>query len=199
MEGYIQVTSPGPVANFTGTPRSGNSPLVVQFTGTSTGNITSRLWNFGDGTTSTERNPIHTYRFRNTSDFTVSLTVTGLGGTDTETKTNYIHLNTPPIKANIRVWKKDVFRTWYQAYAEITVTQNDPTGLPLGGATIEGTWSGGYGGTVPFTDVTDANGVINLRTEWAEKGSTVTFTVNKVIIGGKESGFAGTKSVSIRI
>jgi PKD repeat protein len=157
------------------------------------------LWDFGDGTTSTEQNPNHTYTFKDTGDFTVSLSVTGLGGTDTETKANYIHLNPPPTHVNTRVWKKDVFRTWYQAYAELTVTQNDPTGLPLGGATIEGTWSGGYGGTVPFSSVTDANGVINLRTEWAEQGSTVTFTVNKVTIGGKESDFVGTTSASIRI
>jgi len=199
MEGYIQVTFPGPIANFTATPISGNSPLVVQFTGTSTGNITSRLWNFGDGTTSTEQNPIHTYTFKDTGDFTVSLSVTGLGGTNTKTKTNYIHLNAPPIKVNMRLWKKDVFRSWYQAYAELTVTQNDPTGLPISGATIEGTWSGGYGGTVSFSSVTNANGGISLRTEWVEKGGTVTFTVNKVIIGGKEYDFAGPKSASIRI
>jgi len=33
----------------------------VQFTDNSTGNITSRLWGFGDGTTSTEMNPVHEY------------------------------------------------------------------------------------------------------------------------------------------
>ena len=199
MEGYIQVTPPAPVANFTANPKSGNGPLVVQFTDTSTGNITSRLWNFGDGTTSTEQNPVHTYTFKDTGVFTVSLTVVGPGGTDIETKTNYIHLNTPPMHVNIRVWKKDVFRSWYQAYAEVTVTQNDPTGLPIAGVTVEGTWSGGYGGTVSFSGVTNANGVINLRTEWAEQGSTVTFTVNKVTIGGKEIDYAGTKSASIRM
>jgi PKD repeat protein len=199
MVDYIQVTPPAPVADFTAAPTSGNSPLVVQFTGTSTGNITSRLWNFGDGTTSTERNPIHTYKFKDTGDFTVSLSVTGLGGTNTKTKTNYIHLNAPPIKANIRLWKNDEFRTWYTAYAELTVIQNDSSGLPIAGATVEGTWSGGYAGTVSFSSVTNANGVINLRTEWVEKGSTITFTVNKVIIGGKEYDFAGTASASIRI
>jgi serine protease len=197
MEGYIQVTSSSPVANFTATPTSGNSPLVVQFTDTSTGNISSRLWDFGDGTTSTEQNPIHTYTFKDTGDFTVSLTVTGPGGTHTKTKTNYIHLNAPPIKAGMRVWKKDVFRSWYQAYALLTITQNDKTGLPIAGATVEGTWSGGYGGTVPFSRVTNENGEITLTTEWAEQGSMVTFTINKVMIDGKEYDFAGPKSASI--
>jgi PKD repeat protein len=197
MGGFIQVTPAAPVADFTAAPISGNSPLVVQFTDTSAGNITSRLWNFGDGTTSTEQNPIHTYTFKDTTDFTVSLSVTGSGGTNTKTKTNFIHLIPPPIKVGIRLWKKDVYRNWYQAYAELTVTQNDPTGPPLEGVTIEGTWSGGYGGTVSFSSVTNANGVIILKTEFAEKGSMITFTVNKVIIGGKEYDFTGAKSTSI--
>ncbi|MCP4257455.1 MAG: PKD domain-containing protein [Planctomycetes bacterium] len=197
LEGFIQVTSSAPVADFTAEPRSGDGPLLVKFTDTSTGNISSRLWDFGDGTTSTEQNPVHTYTFKGTGDFTVSLTVTGLDGTDTETKKNYIRLNTPPVKTNIRLWKKNVFRSWYQAYAELTVTQNDPKGLPLAGATVEGTWNGGYGGTVSFSRVTDENGEISLTTEWAEEGSTVTFIINKVIIGGKEQDFAGTKSASI--
>jgi PKD repeat protein len=192
-------TYAAPISNFAATPRSGNSPLVVQFTDTSIGHVLSHLWDFGDGTASTEQNPIHMYTLKDTSDFTVSLSVTGLGGTDTETKTNYIHLNPPPMHVNISLWKKDVFRSWYQAYAELTVTQNDSTGLPIAGVTIEGTWSGGYGGTVPFSSVTDANGKVNLGTEWTVEGSTVTFTVNKVIIGGKEYDIVGTTSASIRI
>ncbi|MBW7989062.1 MAG: PKD domain-containing protein, partial [Planctomycetes bacterium] len=194
---YIQVTHPAPVANFTAIPRNGDGPLVVQFTDTSAGNISSRLWDFGDGTTSTEQNPIHTYTFKDAGDFTVSLSVTGLGGTDTETKTNYIHLNASPMHVNISLWKKDIFRNWYKAYTGLTVTQNDPTGLPIAGATVEGTWSGGYGGVV--SGVTNASGVIYFETMWVTKGSTVTFTVNKVIVGGKEIDFVGATSASIRI
>jgi len=39
---YITVTNPGidPVADFTATPTNGNVPLTVQFTSTSTGNVT---------------------------------------------------------------------------------------------------------------------------------------------------------------
>ncbi|MDT8304067.1 MAG: S8 family serine peptidase, partial [Sedimentisphaerales bacterium] len=75
-KGFIQLTKPSaPVANFTAKPRSGNGPLVVQFTNTSTGHVSNRLWDFGDGTTSTEQNPVHTYTYRNTPDYTVSLSV----------------------------------------------------------------------------------------------------------------------------
>jgi YD repeat-containing protein len=86
----IQVSAPAPVANFTASPTSGNKPLAVQFTDQSTGVISTRQWNFGDGGTSTLQNPSHTYN--TAGDFTVSLTVSGSGGSDVETKTNYIHV-----------------------------------------------------------------------------------------------------------
>jgi len=84
------VTTPSivPIANFTASPTEGEIPLVVNFTDKSTGDITSRLWNFGDGGTSTEKNPTHIYNSVRT--YTVSLKVTGPGGEDTEEKINYI-------------------------------------------------------------------------------------------------------------
>jgi PKD repeat protein len=51
---------------------STNSP-VVQFTDTSTGNINSYKWDFGDGTSSTAENPNHTYTAGGT--YQVTLTV----------------------------------------------------------------------------------------------------------------------------
>lgn len=52
----------GPVrARFTYTPPAGTAPLSVAFTDTSTGNVSIYYWAFGDGTTSVERNPTHTY------------------------------------------------------------------------------------------------------------------------------------------
>ncbi|MCP4259490.1 MAG: S8 family serine peptidase [Planctomycetes bacterium] len=197
-KGFIQLDEPSaPIADFSAKPRSGNGPLVVQFTDASTGHISSRLWDFGDGTTSTEQNPIHTYIFEENGDFTVSLSVTGLGGTDTETKGKFIHLNTPPLRVNIGMSKNAVFREWHEVTANLIVTHNDPTGLPVAGANVEGTWSGGYNGTV--SGVTNASGGISFGTPWVAGGSTVTFTINRVTIGGKELDFAGTRSASIGI
>ncbi|MDH7504805.1 MAG: PKD domain-containing protein [Candidatus Acetothermia bacterium] len=64
-------------------------PLAVQFTDQSSGSVTDWLWDFGDGTTSTEQNPLHVYA--KGGKFTVTLTV-GYSGlvTSTVTKTNYI-------------------------------------------------------------------------------------------------------------
>jgi len=83
-----------PAANFSATPTNGIYPLTVSFTDQSTGLVNTYSWNFGDGATSYARNPTHNYNVPGT--YTASLTVTGPGGSDTETKTNYITVNNIP-------------------------------------------------------------------------------------------------------
>jgi PKD repeat protein len=82
-----------PVAAFNSAPNAGNAPLLVSFTDTSTGDVSARLWDFGDGATSTAQNPNHAYA---AGTYTVSLTVTGPGGNDTETKVNLIAVADAP-------------------------------------------------------------------------------------------------------
>jgi len=72
-------------AEFTADRRVGTAPHTVRFTDLSAGNPASWSWNFGDGQTSTEQNPTHTYKLEGTYD--VSLTVTNSYGSDTEKKT----------------------------------------------------------------------------------------------------------------
>ncbi|RJP43619.1 MAG: PKD domain-containing protein [Desulfobacteraceae bacterium] len=93
----VTVPSATPVALFSATPQTGPKSLTVQFTDQSTGNPTSWGWDFGDGNTSTERNPKHTYLTAGT--FTVSLTVTNAEGADSEIKTDYITVTdgAPPV------------------------------------------------------------------------------------------------------
>ena len=67
-----------PTATITVTPDSGPPPLAVVFGYIATGNATSVLWNFGDGTTSTETNPSHT--FVDAGRYNVTLAMTGPGG-----------------------------------------------------------------------------------------------------------------------
>ncbi|OEU42161.1 hypothetical protein BGV40_11005 [Methanosarcina sp. Ant1] len=57
---YITVGG-GFLAGFTASPIEGSAPLIVQFTDNSTGAPTAWLWDFGDGNTSIEQNPNHTY------------------------------------------------------------------------------------------------------------------------------------------
>lgn len=61
-----------PAASFSASPISGNAPLNVSFTDSSTG-ATSWFWKFGDGNTSNEMNPTHTYS--KAGNYTVVLTV----------------------------------------------------------------------------------------------------------------------------
>ena len=75
-------------ANFSATPTNGAAPLTVNFSDQSTGTVDSWGWSFGHDSTSNEQNPSHTYN--TTGSYTVALTVTGPGGSDTETKTDYI-------------------------------------------------------------------------------------------------------------
>ncbi len=84
----LDAGTPAPSAAFSGTPTSGCAPLAVIFTDASTGEITSFEWTFGDGATATSQNPVHEYAAAGI--YTVSLTVSGPGGSDTETKNGYI-------------------------------------------------------------------------------------------------------------
>jgi PKD repeat protein len=90
---YITVNYPAPVANFTATPTSGTVPLNVQFTDQSTGTVTGWAWDFNnDGTTdSTIKNPSYTYSTAGT--YTIKLTVSNSGGSNSITRTNYITVN----------------------------------------------------------------------------------------------------------
>jgi len=90
----ITVNAPAPVASFTASPTSGIAPLSVSFTDTSSGTITARAWDFGDGGVSSASNPSHTYTSAGT--YTVSLTVSGPGGSDTQTQAGLITVATPP-------------------------------------------------------------------------------------------------------
>ena len=86
-------------ANFSTGPGqlSGTVPHTVDFVdkSTSTNMIVSRLWEFGDGETSTETNPSHTYTRAGVYD--VSLTVTDdKGNTDTEPQPGLISITMVP-------------------------------------------------------------------------------------------------------
>ncbi len=121
--GYVQVCA-GPVAAFTGSPNIGPAPLDVHFTDESTGSVATRLWNFGDGTTSTTKDPTHTYA--QTGIYTVSLTVGSACGSNTATKAAYITAVDPcplPIYTlNSATWsnKTDQDNDGYMTRARLT-------------------------------------------------------------------------------
>jgi hypothetical protein len=84
-------------ASFAAAPLSGAAPFTVAFVDSSTGIITSRLWNFGDNTTDTAKIPGHTYVHRGV--YSVKLVVLGPAGRDSSVKASYISVadTTPPL------------------------------------------------------------------------------------------------------
>ena len=77
-----------PVADFSASPTTGKASLTVTFTDNSAGSPTSWSWKFGDKSTSTDQNPVHTYN--KTGKYTVSLTVENELGSDTKKISKYI-------------------------------------------------------------------------------------------------------------
>ncbi|MBC8147573.1 MAG: PKD domain-containing protein, partial [Bacteroidetes bacterium] len=89
------IISQNVVADFSAAPLSGNSPLTVNFTDLSTGTVTTRLWQFGDGNSSTQINPTYTYFVSGT--FSVKLIVSNNTSTDSLLKLNYITVTNPGV------------------------------------------------------------------------------------------------------
>jgi PKD repeat protein len=87
--GFVTVDPAPVVVGFAATPRKGTSPLTVNFTDNTTGaTLTGWQWDFGDGSTSTQTNPTHTYVGQ--ASYSVSLTTFVGPQADTLVKPNFI-------------------------------------------------------------------------------------------------------------
>jgi hypothetical protein len=85
------------VIEFTADSLFGNAPLKVNFTDLSNWVISNWLWDFGDGSTSSEQNPSHTYT--NPGTYTVRLTVDGPSWSDEKTEVGFISVSQRTSKA----------------------------------------------------------------------------------------------------
>ena len=83
----------GEIPDFTANPTSGVAPLNVAFTEHCTGTVMSYLWDFGDGASSSLRNPSHTYT--RPAKYSVHLTATYADGSQIAAKTDYIVVAAP--------------------------------------------------------------------------------------------------------
>ena len=134
-----------PVANFTASTVSGPAPLGLNFINSSTGSITAYAWTFGDGTTSTVANPAKVYS--SPGNYTVALTVTGPGGSNTRTKPSYI-----------------------------TVTGSSDTTPPTAPAGLSATPTSSTAINLSWSAATDNVGVTGYRVERCQGASCTTFT-----------------------
>ncbi|MBL7086071.1 MAG: PKD domain-containing protein [Candidatus Cloacimonetes bacterium] len=98
VNNMIEVWEP-PVADFSAETVVGEPPLEVQFYDDSipgSGDIISWYWEFGDGSTSTEQNPVHTYTEEDNYDVTLTI-IDSNGLEDSITKEDFIFVRYKPI------------------------------------------------------------------------------------------------------
>ena len=148
---YITVAQPAPpTPDFRAAPTSGTAPLAVSFTDLSTGGPTGWSWNFGDGGTSKQQNPAHTYT--TAGSYSVTLTASNGAGGATTTKTNYITVAPPP--------------------PDFTITASPSSTVVVAGG--KATY------TITLAASNGFSGAVNLSVSGLPSGSTGSFSVNPV-------------------
>lgn len=112
-------------AGFTASPRNGFYPLAVKFTDTSKGVIDSWQWNFGDGTTSDKKDPVHEYS--KAGLYTVKLTIAGPDGIDSVIKTDYINVYSDSAKEAVSFFNPKVLFDTVKAFNGSIILWKDST------------------------------------------------------------------------
>lgn len=119
-----------PEVSFAASPLTGEAPLTVAFENQTSGPATGYTWAFGDGQTSTEENPVHTYA--RGGEYSVSLTAAWAGGTVREARNRYIRVTdtTGPAVTDLRADGTPLAdgRVFRQT-ATIALTATDPAGV----------------------------------------------------------------------
>ena len=160
---YITVVDPGapPAAEFRADMIGGYAPLTVRFFDQSQGDVNEWLWSFGDGATSSDQNPEHTYTAAGT--YTVELTAKKGSQSNTITKTAYVTVDDPRPVAGFTA-------TRLRGEAPLTVQFTDTsTGAPP----LTRAWDIGDGARWPLQDPT--------RVFDTEGGGARTYTVTLTV------------------
>jgi PGF-pre-PGF domain-containing protein len=175
VPGYITITSAAEpvIANFAAAPRTGTAPLTVSFTDQSRGGPVNWSWSFGDGGTSTEQNPVHTYT--RTGSFSVALTAVNGSYSNTTTQGNYIKVTAVPVTT--------------VTTSPVTTTTTIPvTTTPAAASgSVGADTSGDYGRSASYIATSPGAGA----------GGTMTFAVNEPLSTGSTGYSYAISSVSI--
>ncbi|ABD40186.1 PKD [Methanospirillum hungatei JF-1] len=151
--------------SFIATPQEGYVPLTVQFTDQSTFNGTAYSWDFGDGLTSTEKNPQHIYNKSGIYD--VTLTIEGTG-TDGKQKN--------PLRKYNYIIVRDIPAKYYDPVADFTISKvaNEPFSIQF----IDQSY-----GATPLTSIWDFgdNSTSGEKSPKHQYASAGTYTVNLTV------------------
>jgi PKD repeat protein len=186
-----------PAAVASANPVSGDAPLMVQFSSDGSsdpdGTITTYAWDFGDGSTSSDANPSHT--FVNAGAYEVVLVVTDNDGA---TGSTLVTINVAQVSQDeLHVQAQSVTReqlsqrNWRGVDTILIADQNNQ---PIAGVTVTVTYSGPNKGTL--SGVTGADGIATLKTNWKRNpNGTWCFEVTDVM----KSGYSYNASANIVI
>ncbi|MEK7949307.1 putative Ig domain-containing protein [Luteolibacter soli] len=173
-----------PVAAFTATPQSGQSPLQVSFTDGSTApgsSVSSWSWNFGDGGVSAAQNPVHTYTAPGVYEVTLTIAnAQGLQDSEVRTVTSY-HATTITLTGQIEDGRT-LPASGLAAATELRFYQKDGvTPLAVSGGT------GGAGNALAVA----AGGGINVTFSAQITGNAMVVSAGEPAGDGVEVAYAG--------
>jgi YD repeat-containing protein len=158
-------TNQPPVAQASANPTSGIAPLTVQFSAAGStdpdGTIVGYAWNFGDGNSSAETDPTHTYN--DAGVYQATLTVTDDGGASSSAAVT-VTVN-DATQDEIHVQAQTVTRQSLRRFARgvDTVLVTDQNNQPVGGVLVTATYSGPNQGQVSRTTGSDGRAVLRTR------------------------------------
>jgi PKD repeat protein len=165
---YQETRFLAPKPLFRAFPIKGPPPLKVRFQNFTTGYIARYLWDFGDGGSSLEKSPIHT--FVNEGIYTVKLNiVTSLGAQGVATKVGYIEVNADESLPYFYVDSID------QPYSQEYATNNNTTAKEFifvdqtDGDIVQRNWL--FGDTTSYTE--QDPDIHEIRHIYAKKGTYI--------------------------
>jgi len=174
-----------PVASFTCTPSSGQSPLTVSFNASashdSDGTIVTYQWTFGDGSNGTGVTTSHTYTATSNRTYSVTLTVTDDGGS--QATANHVVSLTPPPPNSPPV--ASFTRTPSSGEAPLNVSFDASASYDPDGSIVSYIWSFGDGGSGSGVTASHTYTSIGTYTAWLtvtdNDGKTDTVTHSSLV------------------
>ena len=161
-----------------------NTGTIVKFSSAGSndpdGTIQSYLWEFGDGTTSNQLNPQHSYA--NAGNYTVKLTVTDNQGASSSSSINITVSSIVNATISVSDISMSLASNGRNTSARALITVTDGNGAPVSGVTVSGSWSGLTGGG--FTGTTDASGQFVAASANSKKSGTFTVRITNLSASG---------------